>query len=59
MDNLAITANATSTWIAELRASVAEIERGEQVPMQPALDRMQMAIDRIEKQQAGADHRNA
>ena len=33
--------------IADLLASKAEIERGERVPMQPVLDRMQAAIDRI------------
>jgi hypothetical protein len=33
--------------IADLLASKAEIERGERVPMQPVLDRMQAAADRI------------
>jgi hypothetical protein len=34
-------------WIADLLASRAEADRGEQIPMQPLLDRMQAAIDRI------------
>jgi hypothetical protein len=39
---------APHAWDEYLKASKAEIERGERVPMQPVLDRMQAAIERIE-----------
>ncbi len=39
-------------WIADLLAAKAEVERGEHVPMQPVLDRMQAAIDRIQARRA-------
>jgi hypothetical protein len=47
----------TTTWLVDLFASKAEIECGEQVPMQPTLDRMKAAIKRIEVRQVGADQR--
>jgi hypothetical protein len=59
MDTQADPTKAPAEWIADLRASKAEIERGEHVPMQPTLDRMQAAIRRIEERQAGANHRKA
>jgi hypothetical protein len=39
--------DARAELVAGLLASKAESDRGERVPMQPVLDRMQGAIDRI------------
>jgi hypothetical protein len=58
MDSPTDPIDAPPEWIASLLASRAEIDRGERVPMEPVLARMQAAIHRIEARRA-AKHSKA
>jgi hypothetical protein len=51
--------DAPPEWIASLLASMAEIERGERVPMEPVLEQARDAIARIEARRAAAKQSKA
>jgi hypothetical protein len=56
MDGLEDPINTPPAWVADLLASKAEVDRGERGDMQPALDDMQAAIDRIRAKRAKFSH---
>jgi hypothetical protein len=52
MDSTQDPIDAPPAWVADLLASRAEVDRGERVDMQPVLDDMQAAIDRVRAKRA-------